>query len=341
MYDFEKENSNGHKLKCKVVRALLLSLLVVFVFFALMLFTKGHNKTVAIQKKENTAAFTNIQDADTQQKEGVKLLFVGDMMFDRYIRQTIDKKGGDCVMSGVKEIFAGNDLIVGNLEGPITDKPSVSVDSEFGSRNNYIFTFNPKVTQILTTENIKLVNIGNNHISNFGNDGIRSTKEYLTESGVDYFGGPTVAEGGVVFKDIKGIKIAFVSYNQFVSNNKQKSLDDINAAKKSGAEFIIMYTHWDKEFLSEPQERTRILAHEFIDNGIDLIIGTHPHVVQSKEEYKGKMIYYSLGNFVFDQYFDPKTQEGLAVQVEISPNKKMQFKEYRVKMKNSGQTVVN
>jgi poly-gamma-glutamate synthesis protein (capsule biosynthesis protein) len=320
------------------MRAALLSLSIAFAFLAFIYFVKGSNKTVAIQNTTSPVA-TDIESIEVPKNESVKLLFVGDIMFDRYIRQTIDKKGGEYVISGVKGIFAGNDFIVGNLEGPITDKPSISVDSEFGSRNNYIFTFDPKVTQILTAGNIKLVNIGNNHISNFGSDGIRSTKEYLMESGVDYFGDPTVGESGVVFKDVKGIKIAFVSYNQFVSNNKQKSLDGIAIAKKSGAKLIVMYTHWDKEFVSEPQERTRILAHEFIDNGADLIIGSHPHVIQSKEEYKGKIIYYSLGNFVFDQYFDPKTQEGLAVQVEILPDKKMQFKEYRVKMKNSGQTV--
>jgi poly-gamma-glutamate capsule biosynthesis protein CapA/YwtB (metallophosphatase superfamily) len=72
-----------------------------------------------------------------------------------------------------------------------------------------------------------------------------------------------------------------------------------------------------------------------------LIIGSHPHVVQTKEEYKGKMIYYSLGNFVFDQYFDQNTQKGLAVQIEIDSKAEPIFKEFNVEMKSSGQTILN
>jgi len=92
--------------------------------------------------------------------------------------------------------------------------------------------------------------------------------------------------------------------------------------------------------MDTPSERTKELAHEFIDNGADLVIGSHPHVIQTKEVYKGKAIYYSLGNFIFDQYFSPYTQKGLAVEVELGSQGSLDLKEYTVEMKNSGQTVL-
>ena len=275
------------------------------------------------------------------EKKDVKILFVGDMMFDRYIRQVTDTRGNDFVFKNVESLLKSNDLVVGNLEGPITDNPSASINSVIGSRENYIFTFDPKFAKILKDENISLVNIGNNHISNFSDAGIASTRKYLADAGVSYFGDPADENGRIAIEAMNGWKIAFINYDQFVSNAEQKTLDDIKKVKSENVDFIFLYTHWGTEFKSEPNEKIKNLAHEFIDNGVDLIIGSHPHVIQSQEQYKGKMIYYSLGNFIFDQYFDAKTQEGLAVEVDIdAKNKSMGFRERRVKMKTSGQTIL-
>ncbi len=268
----------------------------------------------------------------------VKILFVGDMMFDRYIRQTAERKGSDFVFAGVKEILAGNDLVVGNLEGPITDKASVSVGSEIGARDNYIFTFNPDVASELWKNNVKLVNIGNNHILNFGNDGLTQTKENLQNNKVDFFGDPA-GEKRIAVWNQKGLKLAFVSYNQFEKDGVAKTLADIKAAKQMNADEVVLYAHWGTEFVGQSDAKIKDLAHGFIDSGADLIIGSHPHVVQDKEQYQGKMIYYSLGNFIFDQYFSFETQQGLAVQLEIDTKKQTTFKELPVTMKANGQTI--
>lgn len=323
---------NSKIIKVTVFIALAAALVVTCFFYA-----RRINSYSANQDDRQTQA--QIKSVEMEKMSTVKVLFVGDIMFDRYIRQVADRKGGDYVFAGVKNMFSGNDLVVGNLEGPITDKQSKSVDTEIGTKENYIFTFAPSAADILSKENIKLVNIGNNHIGNFGKAGIESTRNYLTEAGIGFFGDPEKESNWMTIKEINGFKIAFINYNQFVANGKQRTLNDIKRAKNPSMDLIVLYTHWGTEFVSEPSDKIKNLAHEFIDSGADLIIGTHPHVVQSKEEYKGKTIYYSLGNFVFDQYFDPKTQEGLAVQVQISPDKKMNFQEYRVRMKTNGQTV--
>lgn len=269
----------------------------------------------------------------------INILFLGDMMFDRNIRLAINKNSGEFIFQKVENLFQNNDLVVGNLEGPITDYRSVSVNSRMGSANNFTFTFDPSVAGLLAGENIKLVNLGNNHILNFGTSGVAKTRKYLAESGIDFFGDP---EKGSIVENINGFKIAFVSYNQFFTDGDKKAFQNLEDVKKNNPDLIILYAHWGAEYMTKPGTSMKVLAHKFIDSGVDLVIGSHPHVVQSKEEYKGKLIYYSLGNFIFDQYFSANTEKGLAVKVEIDPiDKKISAEEYPVRMEKSGQTVLN
>ena len=324
---------NSRMKKFILVLISLTGIIAISLFFVSKKSISSESSNLITKSEQSTAKMT----IASKSGNSIRILFVGDMMFDRYVRQVSDKNGYGFVFQKVDGLLRSNDLVVGNLEGPITDNKSVNVDSKMGDKNNYIFTFDPKVSDVLAKENIKLVNIGNNHISNFGSSGIENTRKYLTQSGVGFFGDPENADKRLVMEDIKNVRIAFVNYNQFVAGAEQKTIADINSAKKMKADLIIIYTHWGKEFVIDPDEDIKNLAHEFIDNGADLIIGSHPHVVQPKEEYKGKMIYYSLGNFIFDQYFEQGTQNGLAVQVEISTeNKKIISRELPILMgKNS------
>lgn len=270
-----------------------------------------------------------------------KILFLGDLMFDRWIRQVSEKKGGDFVFEKVDALLKSEDLVVGNLEGPITENPSVSVNTLMGEKNNYIFTFPPETAENIYNENIRLVSLGNNHILNFGEDGLQKTKSYLTAAGVDFFGDTGKNSERFFIKEIKGARIAFVNYNQFSGAGSRNVLDDLREVKKMQPDFAVVYAHWGTEFVAEPSEKIKESAHQFIDEGADLVIGSHPHVMQIKEIYKGKTIYYSLGNFIFDQYFDSNTQNGMVVQAEFdAENKKINFKEYFVRMEKNGQTSV-
>ncbi|MFA6383100.1 MAG: CapA family protein [Parcubacteria group bacterium] len=272
----------------------------------------------------------------------IKILFLGDLMFDRWIRQVGEKKGDNFVFDKIKNLLQGEDLVVGNLEGPITDKASVSVASVFGSKENYIFTFPPQTAVDLFQENIKLVNIGNNHILNQGQVGLASTEDFLKNAGVNFFGDPQDQKYRLKIYDLNGLKIGLVNYNQFMKNAEQQTLEDIKNAKTQGADVVILYAHWGTEFVSEPEQKIKNLAHGFVDAGADLIIGSHPHVVQTKEVYRGKAIYYSLGNFIFDQYFQSETQKGMGVEAIFDPaTKKIDFKEYHFSLLKNGQTVQN
>ncbi len=283
-----------------------------------------------------TGAESNVAEEEMM-RPPVTILFGGDMQFDRYIRSVTEKRGGAFVFYGLRSEFQQADLVVANLEGPITDNASVSETSVEGSRDNYVFTFPPKTAVLLKAENISLVNIGNNHILNLKEDGVRQTKEYLEAVGVDYFGSPLSGDDRTAVREIGGTRIAFVNYNEFVWKGREKALADI-ALVTEGADFVVVYTHWGKEYVAASPEM-KTLAHEFIDAGADLIIGSHPHVVQEREEYKGKSIYYSLGNLIFDQYFRPETQAGLVVRAVFDPmTQDITLSELPVRLNTNGQT---
>lgn len=267
----------------------------------------------------------------------VTLLFGGDLMFDRTIRTVMRKRGNDFPLAPLRDIMMGADLVIANLEGPITDNPSRSETSAIGARDNYFFTFDPSVAQTLESFHIRAVNLGNNHISNFGEAGLQSTEGYLATAGVKYFGAPVSGDKRVLFQVINGTTIALVNYDQFIVRGKEKALEDIRTAKER-VDTVILYTHWGTEYVPVTLA-IKDLAHQFIDAGADLIIGSHPHIVQEKEVYQGKVIYYSLGNLVFDQYFSPETEHGLLVKATFDPETKtFMFEDIPLVLRPTGQT---
>lgn len=280
--------------------------------------------------------------------EEIRVLFLGDLMLDRNIRLAAQKNGNNFIFAKIADFLAGSDLVVANLEGPITENKSVSLGTVPGSAANYIFTFDPSLASALFDNNIRLVSLGNNHILNFGQAGLEATKQFLNGAGIDYFGepaGPSSISPNVrsVVKNIKGVKIALVNYNQFVGEallEQAATIEEIRKVKTQ-ADIVILYAHWGIEYESAANGVIKNLAHQFIDAGADLIIGSHPHVIQNTEEYNGKRIYYSLGNFVFDQYFSEAVRRGLGVVVKINgAAKELNFEETKLYLQNNGQTAI-
>ena len=248
------------------------------------------------------------------------VIFGGDMLFDRTIRGAMEAKGEDFIFSCIDEVLSEADVVVANLEGPITEYPSVSLGSAIRSPENFTFTFPTSVAPLLARHNIRLVNLGNNHILNFGWDGARSTLENLRAAEVGYFGDPL--EKRVAREELNGVMLAFIGYNEFASNGWRTNAEAVLSEIKSALadEYVpVVYTHWGDEYSAEPPERVRALARTFIDAGAAIIIGSHPHVVQRPEMYRGKYIYYSLGNFFFDQYWNDAVRTGLLLRVSFAP----------------------
>ena len=242
------------------------------------------------------------------------LLFAGDMMFARSIRKATDVHGDDYIFSCLREELHSVDLVVANLEGPITPYASISIESAIGSGENMTFTFPTSTAQLLKRHNIGVVNIGNNHILNFGRDGVVQTKKWLNEAEVQYFGDPHVSEGErVARRMVHDIPFSFINWSDWTGGTKAEVIAHITAERAVGR-LPIVYTHWGDEYVP-PSERVQQLARSFVDAGAEIVIGTHPHVVLEHEEYKGKYIYYSLGNFIFDQYFNEDVRNGLMLRI--------------------------
>jgi poly-gamma-glutamate capsule biosynthesis protein CapA/YwtB (metallophosphatase superfamily) len=263
-----------------------------------------------------------------------KITFIGDIFFDRQIRFISYNKGEDHLFSCINSFLKEKDLIVGNLEGPITDNPSISIGTEVGSPNNFIFTFPPSSAKLLFENNIKLVDLGNNHINNFGREGIKSTEKYLNKAGINYFGGISGDEN-IYRTKVNGLDLSFISYNQFGGSNAKKVAEKIKSEKEKGNK-VIVFSHWGEEYVDTP-EYVKQNANIFVEAGADLIVGSHPHVIQGSEIIKNVPVYYSLGNFMFDQYWDKNVSTGLILETEIT-SKNIKVTEQRVKLNRDGTT---
>jgi hypothetical protein len=283
-----------------------------------------------------------------QENPKISILFGGDVMLDRHVRTMAERTGYDSLLTPeLKQLLLDHDLVLVNLEGPITLNQSVSVGSTPGATNNFIFTFDPEVTNFLTDNNMSLVNLGNNHMTDFGVQGIASTLDFLSQAGIQHFGWVAANQEMEQYNreslvmEVNDFILGFVNFNQF-SNQPFSSAVLAVKEMRDQVDYLIVYTHWGTEYVPEPNAVIKAQAHQLVDAGADLIIGTHPHVIQTIEDYQGKRIYYSLGNFIFDQYFSPEVRRGQLVQLSLEkqpaqedleqPQIAASFKEFEVLM---------
>lgn len=239
------------------------------------------------------------------------VLFLGDIMLDRGVKRLMDKNGSLYPIKKIKNFLKGIDIVVGNLEGPIVLNPT------YTPPRSMKFNFGPEALNLLHHAKINAVSLANNHTLDRGKDGLLQTKELLRSKNIKYFGDPISCSEESIYKTDD---IVFIGLNEtlpFNCSRKQIKALIENVRSENPSSFIIVFVHWGEEYKPRSNANQKQLAHLMIDSGADLIIGSHPHVVQEIEKYKGKLIFYSLGNFIFDQYFSKQTQEGLAVGLEL------------------------
>lgn len=269
------------------------------------------------------------------------ILFGGDMMFDRTIHTITLRKGSDFLFSCIDPLLLSQDLVVANLEGPISPNTSLSVFTVPGDANNMTFTFPLSTGALLYKHNVRMMNIGNNHSNDFGRNGMYATVNYLIGAHVEYFG-DTIAHR-MTPVEVGGVPVTFINYNEFAISDTEETASTTIAQIKiaRSAEYIpVVYTHWGIEYQPTAPSYVRERAHEFIDAGAEIVIGSHPHVVEDHEVYKGKYIYYSLGNFIFDQYFTPEVSHGLLLQTVFTPKGVQSVKEIPIQLNRDGTTCV-
>lgn len=258
-----------------------------------------------------------------EQMQKIKLIAVGDIMLGRNVGDLIEKYPQNPIypFAEISSYFKNNDIVLGNLEGPITDN-----GYEVNTATCILFKFATSTAIDLVEAGINVVSLANNHTYNQGSTGFSDTEKFLAESNVLSFGSQVEEnDESLVIKEIKNKKIAFIGLNNVGRNIDKEKTEELVVEAKEKSDFILVYIHWGTEYAEKENQAQKDLAYWLIDEGADLVIGGHPHVVQPMEIYKNKMIFYSLGNFVFDQYFSEETQKGLMVQMVFDKDNKIEY----------------
>ncbi len=252
------------------------------------------------------------EKSPNQPASQVKLLFVGDIMLDRGIRKIIDQNGFDYILKDISSIFSDKDLVIGNLEGTITTNDSIS------AVNNQIlhFTFATSTTIDLERTGFDVVSLANNHTLDFYQAGFDETKNNLQKAGVFSFGHPLNNQSLTYQTKVNDEDICFVGYHSLYNSTTTHVLNELSRLQPR-CSYVVLFAHWGIEYEDTESDEQKDQAHLFIDSGADLVIGAHPHVIQPIEIYKNKAIFYSLGNFIFDQDFSLKTRQGIALELVL------------------------
>jgi gamma-polyglutamate biosynthesis protein CapA len=250
------------------------------------------------------------------------MLFFGDLMLDRSVKKQIDANGSDYIFSKLageeNRFFMGMDLIHANLEGPFAD-------SRRATSKEIAFRFDPILLHMLQEYNFGMFSQANNHTLDMSSAGYAESIKNLGNAGFDAYGAQyRLDDSSIKVKQVGNNTILFIGLND---TNEPVNMEKVKALILRGQtidenlepEFTVVNIHWGQEYKEISNTRQRELAHELIDAGADIVIGHHPHVVQEMEIYKDRPIFYSLGNFVFDQYFSVPTQQGLGIGIALRP----------------------
>jgi len=252
-------------------------------------------------------------------------LAVGDIMLSRGVARTIDAARDPLVpFSGLKDLFNSTDFNFANLESPVSGN-----DNRVG--RGLVFNARRADVEGLVKYNFKVVNLANNHALDQGLNGLNYTQQFLTEKGIEHLGvGPNKADAWKPkYLTIKGIKIGFIGVSYASINDNGASTNDYVARieevdrlrasikqAKSESDYVLVTMHAGTEYVRNPNQPQIDFARAAVDAGADIVIGAHPHWIQTFEKYKDKYIFYSLGNFIFDQMPQDR-REGLALHITL------------------------
>ena len=325
----KKANNNNVSWAVFVVVSLIMAGNIVFHGWAIL---SAQSQAVDAYKI-SALARSKVMTAVTSKKysKEASLLLVGDIMLSRTVGLLMEKNN-DFTFPFVysMEKLAGADITAGNLEGALSSR-----GSNQGSK--YSFRADPRAIKGLVVSGFDVVSLANNHILDWGTEALSDTKTILADNNIVSVGaGNTVTEANKeAVIERNGLRVAFLSYTNLYPRSLQATATHPgistfdpsaiearinNIKERGGADIIVVMLHWGKEYEKHAEEWQKNLAHALIDAGADIIMGSHPHVVQEVERYKRGVIFYSLGNFVFDQYFSPETMSAIVAQVIVGSN---------------------
>ena len=260
----------------------------------------------------------------------LSVVLTGDILLDRGVRKAIEQHGVDHLFSdGVDSVFHAAQIVVGNLECPATE-----IEAPVFKR--FIFRAEPVWLEALQRHGVTHLNLANNHAIDQGRRGLLDTKENIVKAGMVPIGaGATMAEAAepVLLTDqprkvwlVPSLRLALENYAYLPDKPcvSQEPMDSLlqrvyHLRQQDSTAVIIVSLHWGAEHKLEPVPRQRMDAHMLIQAGADVLVCHHTHTLQTIEDYQGHMIYYSVGNFIFDQH-KPLNSEACMVRLDITAN---------------------
>ncbi len=233
-----------------------------------------------------------------------------------------------------RELIKGADIAIANFENPAPDNPRWHTKGT-------VFSADPTLMDGLANAGIDYVSLANNHIRDAGGQGLLQTIENIEQRGIKVSGAgkdlaaarrPAIMEAG-------GVKVAILAYDAIAGKYHATATRigsaplqarlvkaDVAAARKAGADIVIVFPHWGTEYDPTPFASQQKLARMIIDAGADMVIGNHAHWAAAMEIYQGKPIWYALGNFVFDQTWSEPTMEGITLELTFRGNELAQVR---------------
>lgn len=258
----------------------------------------------------------------------LNIIFTGDILLDRGVRRVINHHGVDHLFSdGIDSVFRSAQIVVGNLECPAT-----KIESPVFKQ--YIFRSEPEWLDTLRQHGITHLNLANNHSIDQGREGLLDTKRNIKEAGMVPIGaGASMQEaaGPVLLASsprkvwlVPSLRLALENYSYLTDKPcvSQEPMDSLmqrvfQLRKADSTAVIIVSLHWGGEHTLKPVPRQRMEAHQLILAGADALICHHTHTLQTIETFRGKPIYYSIGNFIFDPT-RPINAEACIVRLKIT-----------------------
>ena len=270
---------------------------------------KTHTQEASIS---TSAQYVDVSSAP-EQKTNIRLLFVGDIMLGRHVEKLTEVYGLSYPFSVLRQYITSFDYAIANFESAV---PHTHVPTPSGTMR-----FSVPATTLMGMKNVgfDILSIANNHSFDYGDDGLRATRLSCIDADIVCVGDPT----SVLYSDAQiietgtGVRVGILPIHAVWSYPKESAqVALLKLSEKTDMQFV--YVHWGNEYELTHSSKQEAFAHALIDAGADAIVGHHPHVVQDVGMYKGVPIFYSLGNFVFDQYFSDEVQEGAMLTVHLS-----------------------
>ena len=230
------------------------------------------------------------------------IMFVGDVMLGRTVMTTsLNKDDPSYPWHKVADKLNYADLVFANLETPVVENCPSKTDG-------MIFCADPRMVEGLKYAGVDVVTLANNHTLNYGKEGLAETKKILAGAGIEY------TDQSLAVREVNGVKFGFLGF-EFVDSDITDDQLELTRALNDQVDTLIVGVHWGSEYQDKAGAKQREIARKLVNAGADVVVGHPPHWVQDMEHIGDKPVYYSLGNFVFDQMWSEETRHGLAIKL--------------------------